>query len=267
MSQFNPLLQTQEPVYYEMTLPSKGIPYFESSVNDKIFEENGLDKNGVVQLRALTTKDELIWTDQKLVDDLKAPMIILKNTVLGLKKPEMLIRADVEAMLLQARVLTYGKMTKVNWACSECNHSNEQTVDYTKLPIKGIEDFNQLMLNFKNYQLYMIPIIFSEAIEIQKANDNDVSEQLDKIVSCIQRVDVTNGEGEEKKTQTVTDKSMIAQWVETINPKDFRFIVDHFTEVNKVGTVMDLDVKCANCGYKEKTDVVVDITNFFSEED
>jgi C4-type Zn-finger protein len=34
-----------------------------------------------------------------------------------------------------------------------------------------------------------------------------------------------------------------------------------------VGTVMDLDVKCSNCGYKEKTDVVVDITNFFSEED
>ena len=60
---------------------------------------------------------------------------------------------------------------------------------------------------------------------------------------------------------------MIAQWVEQVNPKNFRVIIEHFTKVNKIGTVMDLDVKCSYCGYKEKTDVVVDITNFFSEED
>jgi hypothetical protein len=263
MSQFNPLLQSQEPIYYEMTLPSRGIPYFEDgSVND-IFQEDGITKDGKVQIRILTTKDELIWTDQKLVDDLKAPMIILKNTVLGLKKPEMLIRADVESMLLFARVLTYGNMTTVSWICSECNSSNELKVDYTKLPVKRLNSFEQLMLTFKNYEIYMIPIIFKEAVEIQKANDNDISEQLDKIVSCIQRVDVENN----GTKQTVTDKMLIAQWVEQINPKDFKFIVKHFTDVNKIGTVMDLDVKCSHCGYKEKTDVVVDITNFFSDED
>lgn len=262
MSNFNPLLQTQEPVYYEMDLPSGGIPYQQNDNTDEIFESNSLT-DGKVQIRALTTKDELLWTDQKLVEDLKAPMIILKNTVLGLKKPELLIRADVEAMLLQARVLTYGKLTKVNWTCSECSNKNELTVDYTKLPIKTLSSFEQLMLQFGKYEIYMIPIVFKEAVEIQKANDNDISEQLDKIVSCIQRVDVESDDGK----QTVTDKMMIAQWVEQVNPKDFKFIIDHFTEVNKIGTIMDLDVKCSHCGYKEKTDVVVDITNFFSEED
>jgi hypothetical protein len=263
MSNFNPLLQSQEPIYYEMELPSKGIPYREEGILDDLFEQDALTPDGKVQVRALTTKDELIWTDQKLVEDLKAPMIILKNTILGLKKPEMLIRADVEAMLLQARVLTYGKMTKVSWTCSECGNSNELNLDYTKLPIKKLNSFDELMLKFKNYEIYMTPIIFKEAVEIQKANDNDVAEQLDKIVSCIQRVDVDTPDGK----QTVVDKRFIAQWVEQVNPKDFRVIIDHFTEVNKIGTVMDLDVKCANCGYKEKTDVVVDITNFFSEED
>lgn len=263
MSMINPLLQSQEPTYYEMELPSKAIPYIQEGLVDEIFEKGAISKDGKVQIRALTTKDELIWTDQKLVEDLKAPMIILKNTVLGLKKPEELIRADVEAMLLQSRVMTYGKMTKVSWSCSECGRSNELTVDYTKLPVKRLETFEQLMLKFKNFHVYMIPIIFKEAVEIQKANDNDVAEQLDKIVSCIQRVDVDTPDGQ----QTVTDKRFIAQWVEQINPKDFRVIIDHFTEVNKIGTVMDLDVKCAYCGYKEKTDVVVDITNFFSEED
>lgn len=264
MSQFNPLLQTQEPVYYEMELPSRGIPYREDGSMADIFQPDALSADGIVQIRALTTKDELIWTDQKLVEDLKAPMIILKNTVLGLKKPEMLIRADVEAMLLQARVLTYGNLTKASWICTSCGSSNETTVDYTKLPVKKLDTFEQLMLNFKNYEIYMIPIVFKEAVEIQKANDNDVSEQLDKIVSCIQRVNVTGADGNK---QTVTDKMLIAQWVEQVNPKDFRHIINHFTEVNKIGTVMDLDVKCTNCGFKEKTDVVVDITNFFSEED
>ena len=260
MSTINPLLQSKEPTYYEIELPSKGLTYTD---NDNIFEEGAL-VNGIAQVRALTTKDELIWTDKKLVEDLKAPIIILKNTVLGLKKPELLIRADVEALLLQARVLTYGKMTKVNWNCSECGNNNELTVDYTKLPIKKLNSFDELMLKFKNYEIFMIPIIFKEAVEIQKANDNDISEQLDKIVSCIQTVNVI---GEDGSKQSVTDKMFIAQWVEQVNPKDFKIIIDHFTEVNKIGTVMDLDVKCSHCGYKEKTDVVVDITNFFSEED
>lgn len=264
MSNFNPLLQSQEPIYYDLELPSKGIPYFENGSVHEIFEHDAISKEGFVQVRALTTKDELIWTDQKLVEDLKAPMIILKNTILGLKKPELLIRADVESMLLQARVLTYGKMTKVSWNCSACNNHNELNVDYTKLPVRRIENFNQLMLKFKNYELFMIPIIFKEAVEIQKANDNDISEQLDKIVSCIQRVDVVDAQGQK---QTVNDKMLIAQWVEQVNPKDFKFIINHFNEVNKIGTVIDLDVKCNHCGFKEKTDVMVDITNFFSEED
>jgi hypothetical protein len=264
MSQYNPLIQSQEPVYHDFVLPSKGIPYRESGMLEDIFQPDAISANGTVQIRALTTKDELIWTDKKLVEDLKAPMIILKNTVLGLKKPELLIRADVESMLLQARILTYGNMTNVSWACSECGSDNSIKVDYTKLPLNVIESFEQLMLTFKNYELFMVPIIFKEAVEIQMANDNDVSEQLDKIVSCIQRVDVADKEG--RKT-TVTDKRMIAQWVEQINPKDFRVIIDHFTMVNKVGTVTSIDVKCSHCGYKEKTEVVVDITNFFSDED
>jgi hypothetical protein len=260
MSAVNPLLQSKEPIYYDVELPSNGIPYHNL---DEIFEEGTL-KDGKAQVRPLTTKDELIWTDQKLVEDLKAPIIILKNTVLGLKRPELLIRADVETLLLNARVLTYGKLTKVSWNCSECNNNNELTVDYTKLPIRKLNSFDELMLKFKNYEIYMIPIVFKEAIEIQKVNDNDISEQLDKIVSCIQRVDVTDENGNK---QTVEDKMFIAQWVEQVNPKDFKIIIDHFTEVNKIGTVMDLDVKCANCGFKEQTDVVVDVTNFFSEED
>lgn len=254
MSTFNPLLQSQEPIYYEMHIPSNGIPYIHDGSVVDIFEQGALSENGTVQVRALTTKDELIWTDQKLVEDLKAPMIILKNTILGLKKPELLIRADVEAMLLQARVLTYGKMTKVSWACSECGNQNEMNVDYTKLPVKKLENEQQLVLNFKNYEIYMIPIVFKEAVEIQKANDNAVAEQLDKIVSCIQQVIVLDPQGQKI---TVSDKMMIAQWVEQVNPKDFRFIIDHFSEVNKIGTVMDLDVKCKHCGYKEKTDVVL----------
>ena len=146
MSNFNPLLQSQEPTYFEMELPSRGIPYMQDNLISEIFEPDALTSDGKVKVRALTTKDELIWTDKKLVEDLKAPMIVLKNTVLGLKKPEELIRADVEAMLLKSRVLTYGENTTVSWNCSECNTENKLTVNYTKLPINKLESFDQLML-------------------------------------------------------------------------------------------------------------------------
>ena len=66
MSTINPLLQSQEPNYYDTLLPSKGLTYI-NNLND-IFEEGALI-NGSVQIRPLTTKDELIWTDKKLVED------------------------------------------------------------------------------------------------------------------------------------------------------------------------------------------------------
>lgn len=260
MSLINPLLQSQEPVYLEVELPSLGIPY-KRNLND-IFESTAI-RDGKVQVRALTTRDELIWTDKRLVEELKAPLIVLKNTVLGLKNPELLIRADVESLLLEARVMTYGKMTKVSWYCGQCDKLNELNMDYKKLPIIKLNSEDELKLKLKNYEILMEPIVFKEAVEIQKANDNDVSEQLDKIISCIQEVTVQTQTGLER----VTDKRFIAQWVEQVNPKDFKEIIDHFTKVNKIGNVMDIDVKCQHCGHKEKTDVVVDITNFFSEED
>jgi len=260
MSQVNPLLQSYEPVYIKVELPSKGFPYNDN--HPDIFEENTLNV-GAVQIRSLTTKDELLWTDEYLTEELKTPMIILQNVVLGLKKPELLIRADVEFLLLQSRILTYGKMTTISWTCSECKTSNEQSIDYNTLPIKTLENIDDLTFKHKNFEITMTPLIFQESIDIQKANDDEVSEQLDKIVSCIQKVNVINN----GNNQEVIDKGFIAQWIEEMNPKDFKIIIDNFTNINDIGAMLDVNVKCSKCGLKEETEVVVDLTNFFSEED
>jgi hypothetical protein len=263
MSMINPLLQAQEPTYIEVELPSKGIPYKIMGNTLEIFEEGAIE-NGKVQIRPLTTRDELIWTDEKLVKDLKAPIIILKNTLLGIKKPELLLKADVEFLLLQSRILTYGEYTKISWVCSECGKENETYIDFNTLPIKKLNNESDLILTFKNYEILMTPIIFKEAVEIQKANDNEITEQLDRIVSCIQNVKVTTNDG---NIQIVKEKQFIAQWVEQLNPKYFKLIIDFFTKVNEIGTLQELDVKCKFCGFEEKTDVIVDITTFLSEEE
>ena len=264
MSLQNPLLQNQEPVYNDVELPTKGLPYQLNGTIDKIFEQGAFEEGGIIKVRELTTKDELLWTDKKLVDDLKAPVIMLKNVVLGLKRPELLTRADVEYILLQSRVFTYGNYTNISWTCSECGHYNDMKADYTKLPINRIETIDDMILEVKNYKIVLLPLIFKEAVAIQKANSDNISEQLDNIISCISQVDVTDKEG---KIQTVTDKGFIAQWVEQLNPNIFRGILDHFTKVNKVGAVTEIDVKCTNCQTSERTEVTIDLTNFFSEED
>ena len=261
----NPLLQASQLKYYEVELPSRGFPYILNGTLNEIFEE-GSFIDGKIKIKELTTKEELIWTDKELVETLKAPVIIAESIVKGLKNGELLAQSDLEYILLESRKISYGDYVEINWVCDKCGTHNFEYVKFDNIPIKKLNDIKDLELVLDNYKITMIPLITKESIEILQANEevnDDIEEQLDRIISCIMEVEVKIND----EIIPVRDKAMIAEWIENLNPKFFQKIMEHFTKINEIGKPDSMNVKCKECGHKTKSSIIVDVTSFLSKEE
>jgi hypothetical protein len=261
----NPLLQATQLKYYEIELPSKGFPYILNGTINDIFEEGAI-VDGKIKIKELTTKEELIWTDRELVESLQAPIIIAESIVKGLKSGELLAQPDLEYILLESRKVSYGDYVEINWTCDHCGHNNSEYVKFDTIPIKKLNSVDDLILTINNYKITMIPLITKEAIEILQANEeteDNIEEQLDRIISCIMEVEVKIND----EVIPVRDKAMIAEWIENLNPKLFQKIMEHFTKINEIGKPDLMNVKCKECGHKSKANIIVDVTSFLSKEE
>lgn len=263
----NPLLKMQMNPFYAVKLPSNGIPYKFMNGGHPAFADGALEKGGIVQVKGCTTKDELLWTDPQLVRTFRAPLQVLANTVQGLVNPGELLRVDAEYLLLWTRVFTYGEFTNMSWSCTKCDHENTTEVNFTKLSVKELKVIDDAILEVEGgIKVTMFPLTFQEAIEIQQVSTDDIEKQLDEVIGSIFSVTIP-GETPEDEVTIVNNKQFIAEWIEQLNPKTFRHIMDHFMKINQLGVSTIQEVTCTNCGHREQTDVVIDVANFFSAED
>lgn len=104
-------------------LPSKGLFYPEGSPL----------RTGQIEIKYMTAKEEDILTSTNLIqkgivlDRLIDSLIVTK----GVKSSDLLV-GDLNAVMVAARILGYGKDYTVNVSCPACGTAVEQTVDLTK---------------------------------------------------------------------------------------------------------------------------------------
>ena len=77
------------------------------------------------------------------------------------------------------------------------------------------------------------------------------------ISNCI--VSVQAPESEEK----ITDTPLILEWLQSISKKDYDQIRDRVEQMSEDGMNREFDATCQDCGNKWKTDVELDVANFF----
>lgn len=116
---------TQSPYPSEVVdLPSKGLFYPEG---------NPL-RSGQIDIKYMTAKEEDILTSTNLIqkgivlDKLMDSLIVTK----GVKSSDLLI-GDLNAVMVAARILGYGKDYTVDINCPSCGKSSEQEIDLTQL--------------------------------------------------------------------------------------------------------------------------------------
>jgi len=200
-------------------LPSKGVFYPEGSPL----------RSGQIELKYMTAKEEDILTSTNLIqkgivlDKLMDSLIVTK----GVKSSDLLV-GDLNAVMVAARILGYGKDYPVAVGCPKCGNQIEETVDLTSL---GTE--NEPAENAVPETMVTLPVskaevklrILSRADELaiekevqalSKANGNVASEATARLRAMIVSV---NGD---------TNKGKIWSFVENMLVKDTRYIREQY---------------------------------------
>ena len=81
---------------------------------------------------------------------------------------------------------------------------------------------------------------------------------VDLVTNCVASVRAPGSESE-----PVSDKSMIKEWLKTITSADYELIKNTVEDLSNGGINNEFNVVCESCNNRWKTEVELDITNFF----
>ncbi len=249
--------KTSTPLYPVETidLPSKGMFYAEGSPL----------RSGQIELKYMTAKEEDILTSTNLIqkgivlDKLMDSLIVTK----GVKSSDLLI-GDLNAVMVAARILGYGKDYTVDVQCPVCGQTVEQKIDLTSLKTE-----NEPTTETKKEFTIVLPVskaevtlklmtrgdeldIEKEAKALKKANGDVESDATGRLRAMISAV---NGD---------TSKGKIWTFVENMLVRDARFLREEYRKnIPDVDFKIQIECDCSNESEKEKTMRLPIGVNFF----
>jgi hypothetical protein len=232
-------------------LPSKGLLYLKDSPL----------ASGKIEMKYMTAKEEDILTNMNyikqgiVIDKLLESLIVTK-----INYGELLV-ADKEAIMIAARILSYGKDYPISV------YGQEQVVDLTSIQnkeldesiyTKGINEFEFVLPHTKNTITFKLlthadeQAIDQEVKGLQKLNKDNIAESTTKLKRMITSV---NGLREVKDVREFVDTYLLA--------KDARALREYYQKVNPS---MDLKIKVSNVdGGEEAIDLPIGIDFFWPD--
>jgi hypothetical protein len=203
-------------------LPSKGVFY----------PENSPLRSGIIDLYLMTAKHEDILTSPNLIqkglvlDKLIDALIATK----GVKASDLLL-GDLNAVMVAARILGYGKDYEVNLSCPSCGQDVDQMVNLTELQMENepeqgkIPQFKIVLpVSKKEVTLKLLTRgdelrIEKEVKSLKKINGDVDSETTTRLKSIIAAVD-----GD-------TTPSAIWQFVDSMLVRDARYLREQYRQL------------------------------------
>jgi len=203
-------------------LPSKGVFYPEGSPL----------RSGQIELHYMTAKHEDILTSPNLIqkgivlDKLMDALIATK----GVKAADLLI-GDLNAVMVAARILGYGKDYDVSLECPACGQSVEQTVNLSELQTENEPTQNELP-EFK----VVLPISKAEVTLRLLTRGDEL--KIEKEIQSLKKInsDVNSEATTRLKTMIVavngdTANTTIWKFVDTLLVKDARYLREQYRQM------------------------------------
>lgn len=224
-------------------LPSKGTFYPEGSPL----------RNGQIEIKYMTAKEEDILTSTNLIqkgivlDKLMDSLIVTR----GVKSAD-LLTGDLNAVMISARILGYGKDYNVNIRCPICGNVVEQTVDLSELTTE-----NEPTGATENEFIIQLPLSKAE-VKLRLLTRGDELE-IDKEVKALQKANLeVNNEATSRLRRMVVSvngdnsKAKIWSFVENMLVRDSRYLREEYRKrIPDVNFTINV-----NCDCTQGTDVV-----------
>jgi hypothetical protein len=244
---------TQDTYPYEtIDLPSGG----------KFYPETSPLRSGRIDIYFMTAKHEDILTSTNLIkkgvvlDRVIDSLIATK----GVRSNDLLV-GDLNAVMVAARILGYGKDYPITIECPKCGSEVEQTVDLSTLePLNDVDALSgedvTITLPLSKAEVVLRFLTRGDEIEIEKEVTS-----LKKINSGISGEVTARLRGMIKSVNGDTSKATIWKFVENMLVKDSKYLRDqyalHIPDIN-----FNIEVEC-ECEYSNKKARLPIGTDFF----
>jgi len=241
-----------------INLPSEGKYYPEGHPLRKT--------GGQLELKYMTAKEEDILTSTNLIangtviDRLLESLIVHEGV-----KPVDLTTGDINAVLLAARVLAYGKNYDVKFQCDECEESVAVSIDLTQLEspddlVDVDEDGHHQFTTDSGLDIVIKTLSRGDELTVEKDNkivDTKYNKKVSsEITSRLRKVIVSiNGE---------TDKNVLNTMIDNLIVKDSRKVRE---ELGKINPTVDMTVEftCDNCDHTMKGGMPIGVDFFWPD--
>jgi len=210
---------------YSMVVPSTG---------KEVFYRPYLVKEEKVLLMAFEANDEK-QAMKAMVDTITA---CVKDDI----KQRSLTTFDVEYMFTQIRSKSVGETADIGIKCSECETSNEVSIDLSSVEVTKSEGSNTIELT-DNISVEMRYPSFLDMSEFVSTDMKESEFAYDTVVKCVDAI-VTE---EERYAADDVSKKELTEFVEGLTSAQFVKLADWLQGMPKMKH--DVTFKCKNCGH------------------
>lgn len=236
-------------------LPSKG----------RLYPPSSPLHSGKIDLKYMTAKEEDILTSTNLIkkgmvlDRLFESLILTKGV-----KPGDILTGDLNAVMVAARILGYGKEYQIKTKCGSCNNEQETSIDLTLL--EETEGAADLTVNEKGHFEVTLPVskknitfkMLTRSDELGVQAEIDGMKKINNTVSkentTFLRWIITSVEGE-------TERMKIAQFVDSLLVKDAIFLRKEYKRAMP-NVNFEYEFSCESCGHSARERLPIGV-NFF----
>ncbi|MBC8147565.1 MAG: hypothetical protein H8E98_06220 [Bacteroidetes bacterium] len=240
-------------------LPSKGLLYP---------EEHPL-RDGKIEIRYMTAKDEDILTTQSLIKKMVVIDKLLESIIVTPINMNDLLIGDKNAIMISTRILGYGAKYNASIICPNCGFKNKKIVDLNALEHKPIDEslykngneFSFELPNAKSKLKFKLLTHLDNKLidrEIEKTKINlkkSGIEGIDSSLTTRLSSSITLVDGND-------DLKYIKEFVDTMLSSDSRALRSYISEVSP-DVDMDILFDCDDCGEEDMVRLVPDVEFFW----
>lgn len=230
-------------------LPSKG----------KFYQAGSPLATGQIEIKYMTAKEEDILTSQNLIqkgivlDKLMDSLIVTKNVT-----HEDLLIGDLNAVMVAARILGYGKDYNLSIACPKCSSNEDHAVDLTELETKDIPEASDLLFKLpisgKTVKIKLLTRKVEKDIEKELTAIKKVGLQVEPEATTRLRYIIAEVDGS-------TDPKVIRETVEGMLVKDSRALREFYKTVTP-DMIFETVFVCSKCSHTDTLPLTLG-ANFF----
>ena len=218
----------------------------------KFYPEGSPLRSGKIDVKYMTAKEEDILTSTNLIqkgtviDKLMESLIVTPGV-----KPDDLLIGDLNAVMVAARILAYGKDYPIEAACGTCGSKFTHTVDLTSLEMVAPTDD---VIN-NEYEVTLPTGVNVTFKLLTRADEKEIAAEINAIKKVGTGIDP---ESTTRLKYIVTsfngnrERSAVRQFAEAMIIRDVRALRDAYKKVSP-DVNLDLNIVCSTCDTSIKT--------------